>query len=107
MFWVGIPHGALDHLTFSYNKKSLFKFIIKYLATILIYYFIWQILPSLSLLVFIIYSSFHFGESELQEIEIKVTSFTTYIKAFILGASILLFIIFTHIQESINKLLRS
>jgi len=102
MFWVGIPHGALDHLTFSYNKKSLFKFIIKYLATILIYYFIWQILPSLSLLVFIIYSSFHFGESELQEIEIKVTSFTTYIKAFILGASILLFIIFTHIQESIN-----
>jgi Brp/Blh family beta-carotene 15,15'-monooxygenase len=102
MFLVGIPHGALDHLTFSNNKKLLSKFILKYLATIVIYYFIWQILPSLSLLVFIIYSSFHFGESELQEINIKVTSFTNYLKALILGGSILMFIIFTHIHESID-----
>ena len=61
----------------------------------------WQFFPSLSLLIFIVYSSFHFGESELQEINLTVTAVSTYLKALMLGASILVFIILTHIQESI------
>lgn len=102
MLWVGIPHGALDHLTISNNKKSLSIFIVKYVITIIIYYFFWQFFPSLSLLIFIIYSSFHFGESELQEINLTVIAISTYLKALMLGASILMFIIFTHVHESID-----
>lgn len=102
LFWVGIPHGALDHLTISKNKKSRSTFIVKYVITIIVYYFFWQFSPSISLLIFIIYSSFHFGESELQEINITTTTVSTYLKTLVLGASILMFIILTHIYESIE-----
>jgi lycopene beta-cyclase len=102
LLWVGIPHGALDHLTISNGKKSLSFFVVKYLITIIVYYFFWQFFPSIALLFFIMYSSFHFGESELQEINITTTTVSTYLKALALGASILIFIILTHFHESIE-----
>jgi Brp/Blh family beta-carotene 15,15'-monooxygenase len=102
LLWVGIPHGALDHLTISNGKKSLSFFVVKYLITIIVYYFFWQFFPSIALLFFIMYSSFHFGESELQEINITTTTVSTYLKTLVLGASILMFIILTHIYESIE-----
>ncbi len=101
LLWVGIPHGALDHLTISNGKKSLSFFVVKYLITIIVYYFFWQFFPSLALLFFIMYSSFHFGESELEEINSTVTTLSSYINAWMLGASILMFIILTHVHESI------
>ena len=102
LLWVGIPHGALDHLTISNGKKSLSFFIVKYVITIILYYFFWQFFPFLALLFFIMYSSFHFGESELEEINSTVTTFSSYFNAWMLGASILMFIILTHVHESIT-----
>jgi Brp/Blh family beta-carotene 15,15'-monooxygenase len=48
-----------------------------------------------------IYSSFHFGESELVETDKKLDSFGAHFKAFIMGMSILFFIIFSHPEESL------
>jgi len=102
MLYIGIPHGALDHLLTKSKSASLFLFIIKYLSIIILYYVFWQFYPLMALLVFMIYSSFHFGESELVETDKKFNSFAAHFKAFIMGTSILFFIIFSHPEESLG-----
>ena len=99
---VGIPHGALDHILEKNKREPLYRFILKYLAIIGFYFALWHYLPSLSLITFIIFSSFHFGESELEETGVKISSTGSYLKAFTLGLCILLFIIFSHFEESMD-----
>lgn len=101
---IGIPHGALDHLLIKSNKFSMPLFLFKYCLGIIIYYLLWQLFPLLSLFIFIVYSSFHFGESELIEERTKIQIPLSYLKAFLLGFSILIFIISSHSNESINIL---
>ncbi|HMP28808.1 MAG TPA: beta-carotene 15,15'-dioxygenase, Brp/Blh family [Saprospiraceae bacterium] len=101
---VGIPHGSLDHLLLDNTKSNLVKFILQYLFIMAIYFVSWHFLPLLSLVVFIIFSSFHFGESELEEYGVKTSTIATYIKGLLMGLSILLFIIFTHFEESMKTI---
>jgi len=102
LLWVGIPHGALDHLLTKNKKTSLFNFIASYLLVVCLYLLLWQFLPFFSLLVFVVYSSFHFGESELIQNKESIKTFKEYLKAFAFGFTILTFIISTHLEESIN-----
>ena len=98
---VGIPHGAVDHLLLASKKFNLLKFVAQYLLIIAAYFMVWQWFPVFSLLLFIAYSAFHFGESEMVEMQVSLYSFAQKAYAFILGLSILLFIIFSHLNESI------
>jgi Brp/Blh family beta-carotene 15,15'-monooxygenase len=99
---IGIPHGAVDHLLQKDKKITLFPFVFNYLLIVVFYFIVWQFLPLFSLLFFVAYSSFHFGESELEEMGIKIVSTAYYLKAILLGFSILSFIIFTHFNEAIE-----
>jgi lycopene beta-cyclase len=98
--YVGIPHGALDHILIARKEKTLLKFCFKYILIMGIYFIVWQFFPLLSLLFFILFSAFHFGESELEEGGWNISSLFLYTKAFVFGLCILLFIIFTHHTES-------
>ena len=98
---VGIPHGAVDHLLLASKKFNLLKFVIQYLLIIAAYFMVWQLFPVFSLLLFIAYSAFHFGESEMVEMQVSMHSFAQKAYAFALGLSILLLIIFLHLNESI------
>ncbi len=98
---VGIPHGAVDHLLLASKKFSLFKFVAQYILIIAAYFMVWQWFPVFSLLLFIAYSAFHFGESEMIEMQVSMPSFAQKAYAFVLGLSILLLIIFLHLNESI------
>ena len=102
LLYIGIPHGALDHLLTNNKSTSLSFFIFKYIALIALYYIFWQFLPVLALFIFITYSSFHFGESELVETNKNLDSIGAHLKAFLLGMSILFFIIFSHHEESLG-----
>ena len=102
LLYIGIPHGALDHLLTKNKSASLFLFILKYVSIIVLYFIFWQFYPLLALLLFISYSSFHFGESELVEHGEKLDSFAAHFKAFLMGISILFFIIFSHFEESLG-----
>jgi lycopene beta-cyclase len=101
---LGIPHGALDHLLLKTKQFSLPFFLFKYSTGIILYYILWQLFPLFSLLLFIVYSSLHFGESELVEIKTKLPSPFFTVKSFLLGFSVLLFIISTHAEESMQVL---
>lgn len=100
--WVGIPHGALDHLLLKQSKPSLLRFILKYVSIMLIYFLCWHYFSWLSLSVFILFSSFHFGESELEEMQRSVRNRASYIEAGLLGAAILMALIGSHANESIQ-----
>jgi Brp/Blh family beta-carotene 15,15'-monooxygenase len=103
---VGIPHGALDHLLLREKRRSLFVFVTEYVSVVVLYFVMWHYLPLVSLLVFILFSAFHFGESEYEMYGIQSESFKSYINAFFLGLSILVFISSTHVQE-VSQLLIS
>ncbi|MFC3881011.1 Brp/Blh family beta-carotene 15,15'-dioxygenase [Algoriphagus namhaensis] len=65
MLFVGIPHGAIDHLTSdpAINPKSLSVFLVKHIALIGLYLLFWWIFPIFSLAAFILMSAFHFGQT--------------------------------------------
>ncbi len=102
LLWVGIPHGALDHLLSSDTKTRLPIFIFKYLCIMGIYLICWYFFPISSLFIFVFYSAFHFGESEMIQNNTQLNSLENHLKAFLLGLCILMFIVFTHFQESIS-----
>ncbi len=66
---LGIPHGATDHLIFlQLNKsflggKQLDRFYFLYLLLMVAYGFLWWLLPTIALGVFLLLSVYHFGQS--------------------------------------------
>ena len=102
----GVLHGANDFLIIDkiYKSKSLFyKFL--YLALILISltYFIYS--PKVSLIVFVIFSSFHFGEQHYLELNIKNNKLSNWYKL-ILG--LLIFnIIFYFKMDKVAQIISS
>ncbi len=98
---VGLPHGAVDHLLVQSKKFNLVRFVVQYVCIIAAYFAMWQWFPVFSLLLFIAYSAYHFGESEMVEMAVSLDSVAQKLYAFIIGLSILLFIIFSHLETSI------
>lgn len=99
----GIPHGALDHLIQEATDKKLNKvydikiFLMKYSIIMFVYALAWIWFSGLSLLIFLIISAWHFGETDLEKVpkNVLIWSFTRLIYGFyILG-----FILLTHIRE--------
>ena len=69
---LGIPHGAIDHvLFFKKRKMSQLKFYSIYLGLSLLFVILWHILPVTSLILFLLISAFHFGESQFADIFFK------------------------------------
>jgi hypothetical protein len=66
---VGLPHGAIDHLLITgiYHDKINYQFILRYIALFFAYFILWILLPNLSMLLFIAYSIWHFGQCDMQE----------------------------------------
>jgi Brp/Blh family beta-carotene 15,15'-monooxygenase len=61
----GVPHGALDlyidqHLNKTNANQKLF--LLKYLANIVLYATVWYFFPIMALIIFILITSYHFGE---------------------------------------------
>ena len=101
MLTIGIPHGALDHLTESLNsnKKITIKFIFFYLLLMIPILLLWYWIPIVALLFFLIYSAWHFGITETISWGIK-NSFI----GFLWGSMLFISIFLTHYLEFENIL---
>ena len=93
---VGIPHGAVDHLleTGSWDVKKAPLFIIKYLCLALIMGVLWYAFPLIALIVFLAYSSWHFGQADGKNWSLPAFSSTIW------GASVLFHILGSHLSET-------
>ena len=65
----GISHGAIDHILASdvlgwIKPSQQFRFMGQYLAVMLLYGFLWLFAPVLGFWLFLLYSAWHFGQSD-------------------------------------------
>ena len=102
---VGVSHGSLDHIKGKkllrlFNIKSTYIFYIIYIlisATVIV---TWMILPSMTLILFLIIASYHFGKEDTQFL-INDSSYFTQILYFFKGFLIILAPLYFHFQETI------
>ena len=102
---IGVSHGSLDHIK---GKKLLRLFNIKstsifYFAYILISALViltWILLPSITLIIFLMIASYHFGKEDTQFL-INERSYFTQILYFFKGFLIILAPLYFHFQETI------
>ena len=72
MLLTGIPHGATDHCIDAYNcnnqgrRYSLGRFLLNYLIAVSVYASLWYLFPIVSLVIFLLISCYHFGQSQLE-----------------------------------------
>ena len=99
---IGIPHGAVDHLLAAgrWDFKKAPVFILTYLALMALMALVWVYNPTLGLSVFLLYSAWHFGQADGAVWHFNKPT------AFFWGASVLAYILGTHLQET-NAILRS
>ena len=103
---IGVSHGSLDNL----KGRKLFQiyginnFVIFYLSYILIslsVIFFWIIIPSISLIIFLIIASHHFGKEDTQFLINKVSIFIQLL-FFFKGLLIILAPIFFNFDETVS-----
>jgi beta-carotene 15,15'-dioxygenase len=103
IFLTGIPHGAIDHLVereTAERQQKVFNlpfFLLKYVLTMLFYALMWYVLPSVSLLFFLLISAWHFGETDIENA--PSTPFWN-VTRFAFGCFVLLWILLFHAEET-------
>jgi Brp/Blh family beta-carotene 15,15'-monooxygenase len=97
MILIGIPHGAMDHvLTIPERSiRSLALFILGYVAKGMIMLVIWIMSPLIGLIIFLIYSMWHFGQAEYEQENVHNPWLL-----FLRGFAVLSFILASHIPET-------
>jgi len=67
---VGIPHGAIDHIIFmEHNRVSPVVFYCFYVGAMGLFIAMWLLFPCVSLVLFILLSAYHFGQSRFSDLE--------------------------------------
>jgi beta-carotene 15,15'-dioxygenase len=100
----GIPHGALDHLVEQQTRLQagrsfqLTAFLGRYLLTIAFYGAMWWLWPGLSLVAFLLFSAWHFGETDLDHA--PAHSMLWNVVRFWHGVFVLAFLLLGHAAET-------
>ncbi|MFN4767495.1 MAG: Brp/Blh family beta-carotene 15,15'-dioxygenase, partial [Ignavibacteria bacterium] len=97
MIVIGIPHGAMDHVLTIPDRsiRSLGIFILGYIAKGMIMLVIWIMSPLIGLIIFLLYSMWHFGQAEYEQENVHNAGLI-----FLRGFAVLSFILATHIPET-------
>ena len=103
---IGISHGALDNqkgkkLTQLYNIKNSYIFYLMYSVIVIGIITLWLLFPTISLIIFLIVASFHFGKEDTQFL-IKNRSVSDLILYFLKGFLIIVAPLIFHFTETVN-----
>ena len=103
---VGVSHGSLDNLkgrklfqTLGIN--NFFIFYMLYILISLIIIILWVIIPSISLVIFLIVASHHFGKEDTQFLIIE-NSYNNQLLFFLKGSLIIFAPMYFHFDETIS-----
>ncbi|MCE2847602.1 MAG: Brp/Blh family beta-carotene 15,15'-dioxygenase [bacterium] len=105
----GIPHGALDHIIAktsaisSGQSFSIQQFLGKYVLAILLYSASWIFFPGISLIIFLLISAWHFGETDLSN---AVDTRAWNLSRMLWGSLVLMIILLSHFEETASVVLR-
>ena len=103
---IGISHGSLDNLKGEkllkiFGINNFFIFYLLYILIAIIVIILWIIIPSISLIIFLIVASYHFGKEDTQFLVIE-NSYFNQLLFFIKGTLVILAPIYFHFDETIN-----
>ena len=103
---IGVSHGSLDHIKGKkllelFNIKSNYIFYITYILISAAVIASWILLPSMTLTLFLIIASYHFGKEDTQFL-INDGSYLTQMLYFFKGFLIILAPLYFHFQETIE-----
>lgn len=99
LLYPGIPHGACDHFAGGVKQMNIVNmaiFTVRYLLIMALILALWLISPSAGLLLFLLYSAWHFGETD-------VSNWASYHPAtsWLYGSALLVFLLLSHPQDTI------
>ena len=102
---IGVSHGSLDHikgkkLLSLFNIKSTYLFYIIYILISVAVIVTWILLPSITLIIFLMIASYHFGKEDTQFL-ISKRSYFTQLLYLLKGFLIILAPLTFHFQETI------
>jgi len=103
---IGVSHGSLDHIKGKkllelLNIKSTYIFYITYILVSTAVIATWILLPLMTLILFLIIASYHFGKEDTQFLIIG-GSYLTQMLFFLKGFLIILAPLYFHFQETIE-----
>ena len=103
---IGISHGALDNVKGEklfqiFGIKNFFIFYLSYILVSIIVIILWLIVPSISLMIFLIVASHHFGKEDTQFLIIE-NSYHNQLLFFLKGSMIIFAPIYFHFDETIS-----
>ena len=102
---IGVSHGSLDHVKgkklfniLNINNIAIFYFL--YILVAILVIIIWVITPFISLIIFLLVASYHFGKEDTQFL-INENSYFNQLLFFLKGLLIIIAPIFFHFNETI------
>ena len=103
---IGVSHGSLDHIKGKkllelFNIQHTYLFYLLYILLALGIIFIWILLPSITLMLFLIVASYHFGKEDTEFLVVD-KSYLTEIFYFFRGFLIILAPMYFHFQDTVN-----
>ena len=103
---IGVSHGSLDHIKGKkllkiFNFKQISIFYLTYILIAFVIIIIWILMPSISLIIFLIVASFHFGKEDTQFL-INENSYFNQLLFFFKGLIIILAPMLFHFDETVS-----
>ena len=103
---IGVSHGSLDNMKGKklfeiFKINNFFIFYLSYILLAILIIIFWVILPSISLVLFLIVASYHFGKEDTSFL-INKKSFYNPLLFFFKGSLIILAPMYFHFDETIN-----
>lgn len=100
---LGISHGGVDNILHQAKTKiDNKKFIAIYIFVALLNAFFWVLSPNLAFLMFILISSYHFGQSQFVEYNFK-ENISSKLIYFLWGALVIVGLVFFKSEEILNS----
>ena len=103
---IGVSHGALDNLKGRklfqiFGISNFFIFYFSYILISLIIIVLWIIVPTISLMIFLILASHHFGKEDTQFL-MSENSYLNQLLFFLKGSLIIFAPMYFHFDETIS-----
>ena len=103
---IGVSHGSLDHIKGKkllelFNIQKTYLFYLIYILIALGIIFIWILFPSMTLILFLIVASYHFGKEDTEFLVIN-KSYITEVCYFLKGFLIILAPLYFHFEDTVD-----
>ncbi len=103
---IGVSHGSLDHIKGKkllklFNIQKTYLFYLIYILIALTIIIIWILFPSISLILFLIVASYHFGKEDTEFLVIDKSYFNESLY-FFKGILIILAPLYFHFQDTVE-----